>query len=559
MNEDINLDAYLPSEMMEQAGLTVKTNANGSVTVGKERKKPSQVIVEAAEAIKNTYHVKTLVSDGLMKTYVLRDNYYEMLPQDPNVAKNVLFSTIRMEEIHPKPAYIDANTAKKIYDTIQMNSTDITMEAGDDIIYIGNGTYWNRKDGILTPNPDLAHNCFHHLCDTSSDSNTVPKIDIEDLDIDTVLECARRAKQDIAEYEEDPEHNTYPERFDTTISVWANHRNYLYVDILKMMAGPLMKKLPPYAFFLVGSTGRNGKSTLAHLVSTIYGVNNCAYVRSGQLSSWDYNNALVGKMVNAPDENDQDQKTVFGNADFKSMAVHDAITLRKKNGQPFTMRANFECIFPMNEEPSWNDLDPALIKRLIILTFDNDLSKSDRLVENFEHKTFTPEFLSQIIGELLGIAQYYSDPYEPDRKLYFSKEALATQKAYLEEHANVERFEQEFSMCFGMIASKKLVGKIYERWCETNELTPESKSRLDTVFTQKFYNHRGNEVLDGMVKTVYKNPDSSAKSRILYGSTPVTSSQNQDTRTVDEWLEIGQDPVSLMLFQYNQNKLMSGR
>lgn len=37
--EDLNLGDYLPAEVVEQAGLTLKTNANGSVTVGKEKKK----------------------------------------------------------------------------------------------------------------------------------------------------------------------------------------------------------------------------------------------------------------------------------------------------------------------------------------------------------------------------------------------------------------------------------------------------------------------------------------------------------------------------------------
>lgn len=433
-------------------------------------------------------------------------------------------------------------------------------------------TYYDMQKGEMVEYSDLDDNlkekCFSRFCNTTSEVLHVPVIPEEEINLSLIQEYADKAYSDLEAWHEanDAGKSTagiYQNRFDDTFMVWACGDEGLYRDILTMCATPLMVRKPECTFFILGNRS-NGKSSLRHLMQCAYGVRNCASVQVAQMGSWDYASLLLGKVVNFPDE----EKTNLEDMDiaaFKSMSTHENLQIRKKGSSvPFDIVCDFVSIIPINAYPNWKALDEGVSRRVRILPFNADLSnESKKGGKGFEETHYTPEFVSKFIGEIIGIASFYT---RTGRDIIWSETTETASSDWKKEKVNAPLFKRDFEKVFKGFQSHKLLYECYQNWCKGGlgdidtgiDYQYETKKRLKEVFTQfGGYNKNTNiRTMNGGVH-ITKSTEPCPIEWCLWEEATIDLGHiggmewgtNNGIKTVREILDMGADPVTLKLME----------
>lgn len=133
------------------------------------------------------------------------------------------------------------------------------------------------------------------------------------------------------------------------------------------------------ALIMVGE-GANGKSVIATVLMQLVGKDNCSTV---SLEAFDQRRTFViasteGMLANiCPDANEIDK---VSEGMLKSYITGESITVEKKNRDPKTIIPTARITVTCNEVPRMSDSSDGLMRRLIILPFENqilDESKQD--------------------------------------------------------------------------------------------------------------------------------------------------------------------------------------
>lgn len=308
--------------------------------------------------------------------------------------------------------------------------------------------------------------CFRRFCNSTDGIAHVPYIPEEALDIELIKEHFELARTEMKTYYSELAHlgasEHYGVRFEDSVMKWACDSLGLYVDILTLAAVPLLVRKPECTFFILGEKG-NGKSSFRHLLQCVYGTRNVSGVQVSQMGSWDYASTLLGKTLNFPDEESTNIESM-DKAVFKSMSTHESITIRQKGSSiPFEILCDFPSIIPLNELPNWRNLDGGVARRITILPFNaNLMAETKQGGIGYEERTYTPEFISRFLGEIMGIASFYTQTGNP---IVWSAETMKASNAWANEMSSIELFVQDFRRVFHGFVSVKLLYQCYQNWC----------------------------------------------------------------------------------------------
>lgn len=264
-----------------------------------------------------------------------------------------------------------------------------------------------------------------------------------------------------------------------TFWVWSNKNNGRTNDLLKASSSVFLKKKPTGAFLLVGKT-RNGKSTFIDMLKAELGINNTSGVK---LTDFDdathFADDLATTMLNAPDDDEdgKEDKILKSQGTFKSITAHGMVTVRRLySSNSIKLHANWMNIFPMNDIPQWQGSSKeACMKRSLCISFNNDLSRSDKASKDFASETFTAHFYSVLLGVQGAFAHYYAS-----HDLRFSDEMEMMRNEIKEDIDGEDVFVDKLTRYFkGMNAT--CVESEYQIWSRARHIsfnTKDMKKRL---------------------------------------------------------------------------------
>lgn len=169
--------------------------------------------------------------------------------------------------------------------------------------------------------------------------------------------------------------DAYDEHVDSFLEFVTKGRKDLRIVLEEMFGHILMThSFPHKAFFLTGESGSNGKSTLLEMLNAFVGE------LGHTLSLEDFNEpfqvaTLEGKLVNIGD--DIDAAYLERSKNFKTLVSGNTISVRKLYGEPFKLKNKATLIFTCNEMPTFKDKSGGIARRLVIIPFDNRVTKPD--------------------------------------------------------------------------------------------------------------------------------------------------------------------------------------
>lgn len=139
--------------------------------------------------------------------------------------------------------------------------------------------------------------------------------------------------------------------------------------VLEMIGASL---LPTTRFerglILLGATGRNGKSTLLHVIEGILGGDNCAHLSIGRLADRFNIAQLRGKLANLVGEVSKGEGMPDGLV--KQLVSGDLVQAEYKGRDGFSFRPYCKLWVAANFLPNQRDFSPALLRRFELVGFN---------------------------------------------------------------------------------------------------------------------------------------------------------------------------------------------
>lgn len=348
---------------------------------------------------------------------------------------------------------------KTIKTLTSLGGTDI-MSIPKNLIRVAPGTYWNADLGELTQEePSLPP--FYKLFDTPKERADVHVPQVAPFtkeQVDTLLDRYHKTIKELEATEGDLEER-YP-----YFQVWANNNHEVYMDLLRVIAYCFVRKKPTGAVLLIG-LARNGKSSFVYLLHTIFGRNNTSMVKMSEIGDTHHVTPLIKTLLNAPDE--EDKRPIQHSDFFKTITDHGTAAFpMMRSAEPVSIKGDFMCFFPMNHNPAWSGSETsALLKRSWIIPFEADLSAMDKKVISFEESTYTAENLCDLLGTVLGLANYFSrHDIEQSARMEAEREALS------DEVGSGLSYRAQFERFFDGFESWDILFKDYAAWCKAYDM-----------------------------------------------------------------------------------------
>lgn len=193
------------------------------------------------------------------------------------------------------------------------------------------------------------------------------------------------------------------------------------------------------SLWLVGPGGA-GKSTIMNVIKYVYGEDSISSVPLGSLLSGGGENrarflaSVVGKTFNYCGEVQMEDMTKYGDA-FKSLCSGESQQVRRIGGNVEERNDIPYLIFNMNRKPRSKNIDNAITRRLLFISFKTAIREDDR----------DPELETRLKGEAAGIRNWMLDGYRQfvadGYKLEETKDSLDETDAWmLENGQTVELF-----------------------------------------------------------------------------------------------------------------------
>ena len=156
------------------------------------------------------------------------------------------------------------------------------------------------------------------------------------------------------------------------------------------------------AYYLYNSTGNNGKSTLASLITAFVGMENTASLTLQEICDDKFAMAeLEGKMVNlCPD---LPMGFIPNTSQFKALTGGDLVNAQKKFGQPFQFVNKAIMVFGANGIPDVGDHSDAFFSRFIMVPFPNQFDVDPTFIERLTTETNMSGLLNLVIPEIRRI------------------------------------------------------------------------------------------------------------------------------------------------------------
>lgn len=163
--------------------------------------------------------------------------------------------------------------------------------------------------------------------------------------------------------------------------------------VLEMIGYSLMAHCKHEKFVILLGSGANGKSVLLSVLEALIGRTNTAAVQPSQFENKFQRAHLHGKLVNIVSE--LKQGAVIDDDALKGITSGEATTVEHKNKDPFVMHPFSTCWFGTNHMPHTRDFSNALLRRAVLLKFNNTFSA--------ELGNMNPNLKNELLKELEGI------------------------------------------------------------------------------------------------------------------------------------------------------------
>lgn len=265
----------------------------------------------------------------------------------------------------------------------------------------------------------------------------------------------------------------------------------VYDDIMQSVAPLIMDKKPTGVIWYLGN-GANGKSTLVHLLYIIFN-NYLTELTVKQLEDERDTPQLNGKLGNVCKESSEG--FVEDTRTYKSIGTHEGFSVHKFHSQDMVqIEGNVHHIFSANNIPTFGDKSYGARRRTLTIPFNNRF-KPD---ETFEDRTFTNQFISEFLGEMIAYAlQLKEQKYE----FKFSAITQDTKEKYdtdanTAQHYADEMYAQEL---YGFL-NYRLLNTDYQNWCEEHGYRPSSINVLRRAMDEKGYVRKNRRDGDRIVK-----------------------------------------------------------
>lgn len=185
-------------------------------------------------------------------------------------------------------------------------------------------------------------------------------------------------------------------------------------------------------------TGSNGKSTFMNVLKHLAGDGNYSTLSLKDLSSEYNRQTLDGKLFNISEETPS--KSLIDSSLFKIVSSGGEMMVRLPYKNPYNIRSRAKMIFACNEMPQTMDLSYGLFRRLLIIPFDQVITK-DTVTD------YDPYLEEKLREELPGIFNMAIAGYHRLKKQKaFSKSEAVENKIenYFQEINSVVRWVEDF-------------------------------------------------------------------------------------------------------------------
>lgn len=129
-------------------------------------------------------------------------------------------------------------------------------------------------------------------------------------------------------------------------------------------------------FVLTGEKA-NGKSTFLEMLTHLYGVDNTSMLDIAELDERFSVSQLVGKLVNIGDDISDEFLSGRTVSSLKKIVSGNGLKAEFKGENPFTFKPYCKLFFSANDIPRTKDKTGAVLRRLVIIPFNQKFSKTD--------------------------------------------------------------------------------------------------------------------------------------------------------------------------------------
>lgn len=268
----------------------------------------------------------------------------------------------------------------------------------------------------------------------------------------------------------------------------------VYDDIMQSVAPLIMDKKPTGVIWYLGS-GANGKSTLVHLLYKIFG-NYLTELTVKQLEDERDTPQLNGKLGNVCKESSEG--FVEDTRTYKSIGTHEGFAVHKFHSQDMVqIEGNVHHIFSANNIPTFGDKSYGARRRTLVIPFNNRF-KPD---ETFEDRTFTNEFISTFLAEVIKYARKLRDQ---NYEYTFSNTTQEMKEKYDTDANTAQTYADEiFSQQIYGFLNFTLLNTDYTNWCSDHGYKPSSINVLRRAIDEKGYIRTSARDENGRVIKVY--------------------------------------------------------
>lgn len=288
--------------------------------------------------------------------------------------------------------------------------------------------------------------------------------------------------------------SAYDEHVDSFLDFVTKGRKDLRLVLEEMFGHILMThSFPHKAFFLSGESGANGKSTLLEMLNSFIGE------LGHTLSLEDFNESfqiatLDGKLANIGD--DIDAAYLERSKNFKTLVSGNTISVRKLYGEPFKLKNKATLIFTCNEMPTFKDKSGGIARRLVIIPFENKVTKVDPLIDQKLSSENAKSYLLKLALE--GLERISKSG------ISYSKTIEDVTRQYLTENDSVLSFLYEKEGKNESIEGKTVdtVFLQYQIYCEDNGFKPVGKTVMSRRINSAGYQSERRKS-KGKKRTVY--------------------------------------------------------
>lgn len=150
----------------------------------------------------------------------------------------------------------------------------------------------------------------------------------------------------------------------------------------KILAYMMLSGNPLQVAFMLYGKGSNGKSTFAHVIEHLVGMENTSAVALKDFNQRFSTSSMIGKIANVVGDIDSDYQ--MSTAALKQVTGSDAMQFERKNRDSFRAILWATCLFSANEIPGTNDGSEGYAERWVPLHFKR--KAADYRIEGFSEE-----------------------------------------------------------------------------------------------------------------------------------------------------------------------------